>query len=421
MIYEKKLKIIEDYDIVVCGAGPSGVCAAITAARNGKKTLLLERAGCLGGYWTSGLMGITLDIDGKGGLVKEIYDRLSKVNAAEPADSKSYVYDPEVMKILLEELCAEAEVKLLFQTKVTDAICDSGRIAAVVTEGGAGCQAFSAKVFLDCTGNGELAAYAGCSYEEGHPQTGQLQPTSLHALVTGVPESFTFQVLNRKCKQEFRALLKSVGVETTYQAPLLFKLCQGDLWSLAITHQYGVRYDSSSDITTAVLNARKEIYQAVCALKTLPEWKNLRLVATSEQLGVREGRRIQGLYTITSEDLIEGKRHDDGICLVKFYVDIHALDASHKHAAHDENIKVKPYHIPYRSLVSSELGNLGIAGRCISGDFYAHASYRVIGNAAATGEALGYAASIAVEENKQLSDIDGRKIGHYMKKQEYEL
>jgi hypothetical protein len=419
--YEKKISFAGEYDVIVCGAGPSGVCAAITSARNNKKTLLLENSGCLGGYWTAGLMCITLDIEGKGGLGREIFNSLSAVNSAKLIDSTSYIYDPEMMKALLEELCMDAGVEILFNTRVTDAICRPGNMSAVVTESQAGCLAFSAKVFLDCTGGGELAARAGCSFEAGHPKTGELQPASLHALVTGVPDSFKFTVGVSKDKREFKELLKSVGAEPSYLAPLLFKLCYGNLWCLAITHQYGVGFDSPSDASRAVLKARREIHHAVSALKTLPGWESLRVVTTSEQLGLREGRRIRGLYKITADDLIEGRKHEDAVCLVRYPVDIHALDASYGHAAHDGNIKVEPYHIPYRSLVSPEINNLGMAGRCICGDFYAHASYRVIGNAAATGEALGYAAALAVDENRQLSEIDGKKISDYIKMQDYEL
>jgi len=419
--YNKKLEIAGDYDVIVCGAGPSGVCAAITSARNGKKTLLIENAGCLGGYWTAGLMGVTLDMNGKGGLAREIYNRLSSMNSAKFVGDSNYIYDPEILKALLEDLCAEAGVETVFYTRVIDAVCSSGKISSVVTASSAGCRAYTAKVFLDCTGNGELAAYAGCSYEAGHPDTGQLQPASLHALVTGVPDSFEFILGNSKHKKMLRELLRSVGVDPSYQAPLLYKLCHGDLWSFAITHQYNVGYDSPEDMTRAIFSARKEINRAVSALRTIPGWEKLRIAATAEQLGLREGRRIKGLYKITSDDLIQGKKHEDAVCLVKYPVDIHALNASSDKAASNANIQVKPYHIPYRSLVSAELSNLGMGGRCISGDFYAHASYRVIGNAAATGEAIGYGAAIAAGENKPLSAVDGKIVAEYMKKMNHEL
>ena len=419
--YGKKLEIKQVYDVIICGAGPSGVCAAITAARNGRKTLLMEHSGCLGGDWTARLLCIALDINGKGGLVSEIYSELAHINAAELVDETRYVYDPEMMKALLERLCTEAGVNMLFHTEVIEAIRSSERVTAIVTAGRGGCQAFSAKVFLDCTGNGDLAACAGCSYEAGHPDSGQLQPASLHALVTGIPDNYDFIFGEKECKYKFRELLKSIDIEPSYQTPLLFKLGCRDLWCMAIIHQYGVRFDSPLDITMATINARKEIHQTVCALKTIPGWRNLRIVATSEQLGLREGRRIKGLYKVTSDDLVEGKRHEDAVCLVKFPVDIHALDKGYERAVYDGNIKSRPYNIPFGSLVSSELENLGMAGRCISGDFYAHASYRVTGNASAMGEALGYAAAVAVEEKKTLPEIDGRKITSYMKKMNYEL
>jgi hypothetical protein len=333
----------------------------------------------------------------------------------------SFIYDPEEMKLLLENLCRDSGVNVLLHTRATDAEVNAGTLTAVVAANHAGNQVYSAKTFLDCTGNGDLAAYAGCSYEAGHPENGKLQPTSLHALVTGVPENFKNTLQNRKRKIAFRDLLLSVGVEPSYQKPVLFKLVHGDIWAFCVTHMYGVRYDSPENVTNATIEGRKQIHDAVNALRTLPEWKNLRVVATSDLLGIREGRRIKGLYSVTTDDLEKGKKHEDGIGNVSFGVDVHALDSSNKGGFLVTSIKTKTYHIPFRSLISSEIGNLGMAGRCISGDFFAHSSYRQIGIAAAMGEAAGYAAAAARKDGITLSELDGTRVAGYMKRQGYVL
>ena len=134
-------------------------------------------------------------------------------------------------------------------------------------------------------------------------------------------------------------------------------------------------------------------------------WKNIRIVATADQIGIRESRRIYGRYTITKDDLIRGARFDDAVCRTTFGVDVHSLDPSKHKSIEKIGFKSKPYDIPLRSLIAKDVDGLMMAGRCISGDFYAHASYRVTGNAVAMGEAAGQVAGQAVSNNKLPQDI----------------
>jgi len=152
----------------------------------------------------------------------------------------------------------------------------------------------------------------------------------------------------------------------------------------------------------------------------IPGYEKMAAVQTSDHIGVREGRRIYGQYRITLDDALEGKRFDDGICVVKFGVDVHKL---HKDDTLDNKrgLRTKPYNIPYRSLVPLDVDNMLLAGRCISGDFYPHASYRVMGNMAATGEAAGYAASLCVKETSMPKGIDGKRVSEFMKERGYDI
>lgn len=166
--------------------------------------------------------------------------------------------------------------------------------------------------------------------------------------------------------------------------------------NLMANHEYGYRGPDAQTLTDATVRGRAENLAMVKALRSLGgQWANLELMAQSAQIGIRESRRIHGLYTVTREDLVRGARFGDAVCRVSFGVDVHALDQAGHRGIEPSDVKVQPYDIPLRSLISRDASNLMMAGRCISGDFFAHASYRVTGDAAALGEAAGRAAAAA--------------------------
>lgn len=408
------------YDVAVCGAGPGGVGAAIAAARRGLKVLLIDHAGCPGGYWTSGLMSIALDMPGKGGVPLEIMNRLMDGSKAQWADKESYVYEPESMKHLLEQMLLGAKVGLSLHTRVTDVQTENGKIQAILADGFKAC-AYRADWFVDATGHGALSALAGCSYQSGYPDSGKKQPASLEALVTGVPDSWRSDIHNPERKRAFRGLLQSVGIECTYPAPLLFQVSpSSQCWKMAINQQYGVDVEDPQTITSATLAARDEIYRAVQALRTLPGWEKLTLVTTGEQIGLRDNRRVEGLYRITGEDCLAGRTFPDGVAPVSYFIDVHELSSAGHVPDGVSNRKTLPYQIPMRCLISKEVRNLFMAGRCLSGDFFAHASYRMTNSACATGEAVGLAVA-SLGEKQENAQVDGGKIREAMRERGYLL
>ena len=396
------------------------MAAAINASRLGLRVLLVESQGCLGGIWTAGLLCLVLDVAGKGGFLEEISERLDAAGARLPRPGRvDFLYDPEAMKVLLEQLCEEEGVHVRLHTRVVSAVRDGDGLRAIITEGPGGRQAFAASLFVDSTGNGDLAAYAGCAYDHGHPETGKIQPATLFAIISGVPKDEP-GTRSGEDKVRFRKMLNSVGVDPSYQSPSLFPLPHPDLHCLMINHEYNVRCDSAEKITKATMRARKELHFAVEALRRLPGWEQVRLVITASHIGLREGRRVRGLYTITVDDLLAGRRFDDGICLVRFGIDVHALERNATTGYTNFGLRSKPYHIPYRALVAHDLNNLAIAGRCISGDFYAHASYRVTGNAVPMGEAVAIAAAMA-RDTGSFHAVDGKAVSEKMRARGYEL
>ena len=409
----RDVSVVEEADVLVAGAGPAGVAAAIAAARAGAEVRLLERAGCLGGTWTAGLLSWIIDSGNKSGIVKEFVLRL-EARGTGTRFGGSVAYEPEVMKIVLEEMCIEAGVRVQLHTLLVSAVCDAdGRLRWAVTESKSGRQAWAAEVFVDATGDGDLAARAGCSFDYGHEQTGDAQPMSLICLVVGLDPAAVTPFVRGLAEPAGRgdpkaallAEMRRAGVTPSYVRPTIFHLGRG-LFCFMINHEYGVRGSDAAETTQATLQARAEVHSLIEALRRLGKpWTDVRIVATPEHIGVREGRRIRGLYQITTDDLVRGARFDDAVCRCRFGVDVHSTNPKKDKGITRSGVRAKPYDIPYRSLVARDVGGLLLAGRCISGDFLAHSSYRVTGNAAATGQAAGAAAVLAAKTSRQPRDL----------------
>lgn len=413
---ERDIPVAGSYDVIVCGGGPAGIAASISAARTGSRTLLIETDGFLGGVWTAGLLSLVLDAGGpgKGELMEELQQRLARMGGFHPRchEHKGFTYDAEIMKTVLEQMCLEAGVHVRLYTFVAGVIAGDSLIRAVITESASGREAFTASMFVDCTGNGALSALAGCSYEIGHPETGKLQPASLIAVVSGVPSSVDTE--NPEGAAPVGELLQLNGIKTSYQHPGFYGLPQAGSCSFAFNHEYGVSCDSAEDWTKASIQARSELFEVVAQIRRLPGWSALQVAGTASRIGIREGKRIVGLYRVTVDDLKAGRAFADGICTVYFPVDIHALDKKTDSGYSDSGVRMQPYQIPLRSLIAKDFTNLGIAGRCASGDFFAHASYRVTGNSVPMGEAAGMAAAEAVRLGISLHEVDGAAISRRM-------
>ena len=406
--------IVEDCDVIVVGGGPAGIAAAVTAARGGAKVRLFELQGSLGGVWTSGMLTYLWDFN-KGDFDREIIRRLEQYGAAvyDKTDfydvKQNFVYEPEYMKFVCEDLCAEAGVRYILQCPVVAAYRDAtGRnIETVVTESKSGRQAWKAKVFVDCSGDGDLAALAGCGYDLGYFPDGTGQPATLNALVVVRDEKALKPYVSNDpamwdtrtkthipSSHAFRDVLRKVGLEPSYSDPTLWQL-HDNLLELMANHEYRLPLDDAEAITKATVHARRELFEMVKRLDALGgPWKGIRLAATAEQIGHREARRIHGRYTVTREDVAKGAKFEDALTRSNFGIDIHGLDMKanlKKAAGGNMGAAFKPFEIPLRACIAKDADNLYMAGRNISGDFIAHASYRVTGSSVALGEGVGKA------------------------------
>ncbi len=411
-------------DVLVCGGGPAGMSAAIAAARAGASVQILECHGCLGGVWTSGMLSYVIDAD-KPGFNKELIRRLDDANSQfghapiRPSTWLSYQYDVETMKWVLETYVTQLGIRaqlhtrvVAVDTEVNDAAkpSDRRRVRGVITESKSGRQAWLANVVIDATGDGDVGALAGCDFEIGDGATDAdcpCQPMSLMGVISAPPE-----LLHRytragstdgKHKDRFRAEIERGGFKPSYTKPTVFHM-GGSIATVMMNHEYGVRPDDAAAITAATFRARNELNQIVQGLRTLPEWKDIRLVATGEQIGVRDGRRIKGRNRVTQADLVAGRRDPQSVCTSGFCVDVHATNKADGGYG-NRGIKAKPFDIPLGALIAADVENLMMAGRCISGDFIAHSSYRVTGNAVAMGEYAGVAAAVASKTSRPPNQV----------------
>jgi hypothetical protein len=430
--------VIEQADIVVCGGGPAGVAAALGAARMqsqlGMKpnVRLLEVHGQLGGVWTTGLLSWIIDAGNKHGVMAEMIEKINAARAGQgevPPVKTGCPYDVEQMKLLLEQMCIKAGVKVLLHTRVVGAhVDDDKQLTHVIVENKSGRQAIAGKVFIDCTGDGDLAAQAGCTCEYGRPDPEdpskiQTQPFSMLCLLTGLERDETRPYHDRELydwgtpKVNLRDAMRKGGADPSYGKPTLFEIYP-DLFTMMANHEYGFSGLNAQDISDATIQSRKEVHDMVQALRKQGGcWSKIRVVATASQIGVRESRRPLGVYKLTLDDMVEGRTFDDAVCKCTFGIDVHATKKTNAGGGIEDKPvgRTQPYDIPYRALVSSEIDGLLFAGRCISGDFFAHSSYRVTGNSVALGEGAGAAAAVAVKQNVKVTDI------HYGKDVQGEL
>ena len=422
-------KELGHYDVVVCGGGIAGACAAISSARRGAKTLIVERAGSLGGTLTEGFMPLILDADNKGGLVKELYEFLdahgmtcTRKGSRVDENGKRIpgrMVDTEGCKYFFDLTSTEAGVEILFYSQISALNMEDGSIKNLLITTECGNYSVTADIYIDATGNGSVAALAGCEWECGDPHEGRPSPVSTGSCVVGLPTDDNGTV-GAEGKAQRWSLLAENGFAPSSEHVCVCKLPSLSTWCISANFEYDVMPDDIHSLTRSALGGRSDAFKAAEAHRKVDGYENLYTVFTSSHVGIREGRRIFGEYRITDDDILEGRRFDDGICLVTFGVDVHKLKADDTTEC-SRGYRAQPYNIPYRALLPKGVENLMLAGRCISGDFYPHASYRVMGNMAATGEAAGFAAAECIKLGIGPKEFDGKLAREFMYSRGYEI
>lgn len=385
------------YDAIVVGGGPAGCGAAIALGRSGLKTLLIEKFNCLGGAWTTGFMNPFFDFRQKVGVVKELIDELHSHHQFGGFWDSSFNY--EYMKWILEKKMIEAGVEVLYNTTFSRTLVENNVVHGIVAENIEGRFAALGKMVVDCTGDGNVAADAGCKFELGESgDFTQCQAMTLMFLVGNIPPKYQSGLM---IYEKLDAVYQKAGKEIPFKVPYLIPAPNAHFGVVQFTHMYEYNPLCAQDLTIATMEGRQQLIDAFTFLKTYDEeFRDLELITSSSVLGVRESRRILGDYYLTQEDILQGARFEDAVAYVTFGADLHTKSNKGQHC-----FQVQPYHIPMRALLPKGFQGIVVAGRCISGSREAMASYRVTGNCCQMGENAGYYIAESIKNNVDIRNV----------------
>ena len=414
--FTKRLRLLPRCDVLVAGGGIAGSMAAITAARAGAKTVLLENYGFLGGTATVwGGICFCGDTAGQGEVFDGLLEELEELGATVPYqkwdpgavlrfdhadwDPRSARYfDAAAFQFVLQEMVLrEKNLSVLLHTRMVDAVAAGEEVTAVVFHNKDGLQGASPRVAVDCTGDADLAADAGFPCVKGSDSD-------------GAPEVLSLGFSLRDTGREVTPVLPRWGVEYRDEADMPMTSVVLNQNGRAQVKSKVVGHDpvSGHGLTEAEMQSRRNVPGIVYYLQThgYPTWA---LNSVAGQIGIRIGRRIVGEYTLTAEDARNGARFDDavarGTCNLSNLNFMDPTTEKRKYGEYDVEV-VPPYQIPFRSLVPRGSRNLLVAGRCLSADRLALSSARMMPTCAMMGQAAGLAAAHAAETQVPVSDMD---------------
>lgn len=433
------------YDVIIVGGGVSGSVAAIAAGRAGVKVLLVEEHGFLGGSLTSMGVGPMMSFHNPAGeqvvrgIPDEIIERLKARGASlgHIPDTTTYCstvtpFDSEELKIELESMVMEAGGQLLYHTQLAGAECEDGRITRIVVCNKAGLTSIGAKVFIDATGDGDLAARAGASFSRGRASDNVSQPMTMNLKLANVdtaairryamenPDDFLWhpwgaeEAMKRLrisprislagFLKSWKAARERGEVDVPRDQVLFFETPVPGVVIVNTSRINGLDATDPFQLSRAESIGRRQCVQIFNFLRRhAVGFENAVRMDTSAKVGVRESRHVKGLYTLTAEDLVEARAFEDTIALGGYPIDVHAPSAASTDTVHLEPDTI--YQIPLRSLLVEAVSNLVVVGRCISATHEAAGAFRVTPISMAIGQGGGVAAAEAVRRGLQPREV----------------
>ena len=404
---QQDIPVLHDVDVLVVGGGPGGLGAAVAAARLGARTLLCEQYGFLGGMASAGLISPFMPNGLKGqpfdtGILREWWELMDGMGGMRGSNICQ-----ETAKLAAERLCLDAGVELLYHVQLDRPLMEGRRIDCVLMLGKSGLTAHRARVYVDCTGDADLAARAGCAFELGRPEDGYCQPMTTCFDLAGVdvdrmPDRATINALYDKARAEARVVCPRDNV-------LWFRTVEDDRIHFNTTRI--VMHDATDtlSLSDAEVEGHRQIQDYVRFLKEdVPGFENARLHAIAATVGVRESRRVRGLAYLTRADFDGASKFPDAIARVNYGIDIHSpTGAGTEHGRVPEG---DWYEVPYGCVVPADCDNLLVGGRPISVDHAVHSSMRVMPPACTIGQACGTAAAMALQQGVTPAQVDGVEV-----------
>ena len=431
-----------NYDVIVVGGGPAGVCAAISSARHGMKTLIVEQNGFCGGMAAAGLVGPFMtcyDSAGENmiirGLFEEIVDRLVERGfAIHPKDVMggtaftSWIkighdhvtpFESEGLKFVLDEMLSEAGAQILYHTTFLESILENSKIVGIKTASKSGVEEINAQVVIDCTGDGDVAFRCGVPFEMGNEELGLIQPATMFYYISNVDSDAleadiqaNINNFYRKDGVNYRSLhwrvteARENGDWTLDRVSIgIFRMPKKDEWCVNTSRIMGVDSTDNRSLTNAEIEGRKQVDEITRFFrKYVPGCADARIKATASHIGIRESRHIKGEYQLTADDLLNAKVPEDSVFIAANSADVHGRfgPKSNEYVP----INGKYYGVPYKSLVPVKIDGLLVAGRCLSADSTAAGAVRVMPPCMAMGQAAGTAAALSIKTQCEVRNID---------------
>lgn len=414
--YEEPARTIparDDIDVLVAGGGPAGFAAAVWAARQGARTLLIDQAGDVGGVATTGLMSHWTG-NTRGGFYEELLDR--SCDSAQP--ELRHVINPEKLKTVLLQMLEESGAKLQLYTFAGEAIVQDGVLRGIVTESKSGREALFAKIIVDATGDGDVAARAGVPYAVGRRADSRMQPMTIMFKIGGVD---TGRAVFPGAFEDNLAVpegpIQDLG-KRYIPAPaghvLLYRSTLPGIVTCNMTNCIGADGTRAEDLTHATLVCRSQMQPIVEFLRAhVPGYEHCYLISSASVIGVRETRHFEGEYTLTQEDILQARVFDDWVVThAHFNFDVHNLTGNGLDVtgAQKKFPQAKGYTIPYRCFVPRGVDHLFLAGRDISGTHLAHSNYRVMPICVNMGQAVGIAAALCAADGIAPRRLDPARV-----------
>ena len=411
-------------DVVVIGGGPGGIGAAVMASRAGGKTILVEQYGQIGGMASIGEVQPFMpnNLTNFGSMDRPVFfqwrekigDYLPEVWKGVKLRGHDLV-NPAAAALAGEDLLLEAGVKILYHHTLTGALVKDRKIKRAALFSKSGFSAVTGKIFCDCTGDGDLSVFAGCSFDYGDEE-GIPQPMTTNFKLGGIeiPPDEELPEWNRKLQEFFRRNQEKGRISAPRETLLYFHYCQKGILHFNTTRVIRKDPVNGCERSEAEILSRKQIREIYTCLKEeIPEFRNAFFVSMAPSIGVRESRHIRGRNRITREAFMERAHYPDGIARCNYAMDIHSgKGIGTRGAGMPPNAF---YEIPYGCIVASDVDNLLLGGRLLSVDSNIHSSCRIMPCACSIGQAAGAAAAMAVEKGVLPGELDGVLVRGFLK------